>query len=90
MFLKVLDVLKPTDCIFVGVESSNCFWSLTERIEKLDMIGRTYPRVAYITLPSGYELKIVFIQHSSQYFSADKWHELLKQQLPEAMQFINS
>ncbi|MDR1937348.1 MAG: hypothetical protein LBQ73_02470 [Tannerellaceae bacterium] len=95
-FSQTVEILKPTDCLFVGVESDRGFGNVMEELQipyrpvkKLEVINGSYPRIAYMTLSCGYELKIVFIKHSSRYFSPQKWHDFLKKQLPGAMAYLN-
>lgn len=95
-FLKVVNVLQPTDCIFVGLKSTQAFEEvMNERgiqhsdIEILEVVNNSYPRKVTIELESGNTLDILFIRHSSAYFSPEQWHEFLKRQLPKMMKWLN-
>ena len=95
-FLKVVNVLQPTDCVFVGLESTKTFEEvMTEQgirhssIEIPEVVNNSYSRKATIELESGYALDILFIRHSSSYFSPEQWHEFLKRQSPEMMKWLN-
>ena len=96
-FLKIVDILHPTDCIFVGIESSQLFESTMAKyqiqyseIDILEKINRVYPRKMSINMNPNYSVNIVFMKHSSCYFSPGKWYEFLTKQIPEAMEWINS
>ena len=97
LFLKIVDILHPTDCIFVGIESSQLFESTMAKyqiqyseIDILEKINRVYPRKMSINMNPNYSVNIVFMKHSSCYFSPGKWYEFLTKQIPEAMEWINS
>ena len=53
-------------------------------------INRTHPRKGNIVLSEAYALDLYFIHHTSQYYSPDQWNEFLKQQLPDAMEWLNT
>lgn len=54
------------------------------------IINRTHPRKANIVLSDTYSLDLYFIRHTSQYYSHDQWNGFLKQQVPEAMEWLNN
>lgn len=94
-FLKVITILYPTDCIFIGVESISLFEEFMKKcgvpyteINTLEKRNNTYPQRTSIKL--NHDINIVFIKHSSAFFSPEQWHEFLKQQLPEAMKWLNT
>jgi hypothetical protein len=95
VFFKVVEVLNPDVCIFIGTGSSNF---LIEYVNKnrtdikinefkwLKKIGRTYPRKAKLEL-NNREILLHFIQHTSQYYSWPKWHEHLKNEIPTELNY---
>lgn len=94
-FVDLIKILKPTDCIFIGVRSETCFGYSCQKmgikctIEDMPIkINRTHPRKGNIVLSEAYALDLYFIHHTSQYYSPDQWNEFLKQQLPEAMKWL--
>ena len=95
-FADLIKVLKPTDCIFIGVRSETCCGYSWQKMgvecvikDMPILINRTHPRKASIVLSDDYSLDLYFIRHTSQYYSPDQWYEFLKQQLPEAMEWLN-
>lgn len=96
IFIEIIKLLKPTDCIFIGVTASNSFnLAMQElkidhtQVKWLEGIGTAYGRFSKIILEN-FELKITSIQHASQMFSWTKWHEFLQKQNPEIIYFLRS
>ena len=92
----IIDILQPTDCIFVGVESVTLFEEIMDKygvqytgIDVLEKLNDAYPKKTSIRLDSKNNINIIFIKHSSCYFSPGKWHDFLKQQIPEAIEWLN-
>ncbi len=93
VLLSVINILKPTNCIVLGVRNDKGFnknmrkLKVTfQEIEKLqNKISNTKPRKAMIN-----DVNICFIQHPGNYYSPEKWHNFLKEEMPEVMQFLNS
>lgn len=81
VFLEIIRILKPTDCLFVGVTASNYFvrsmreneveYNPVEKIEVTHAYGRKYD------LSIGFKLPIIAIQHTSHHFNREKWHGFL-------------
>ena len=101
VFVKLLKIIKPTDCIFIGVRSEtgfgSCMYELGLKEEKeYDIknmnrkINGTLPREAFIKFSDEYRLRLLFIKHTSIGFTYSDWHEFLKKEMPEAMIFLNS
>lgn len=93
-FIKVVQILKPTDCVFIGVSSANSLNLAMEEqrikytpVEWLEGIGTAYARISSIEFDS-YKLKISFIQHASQMFSWSKWNVFLKKHNREIIEFL--
>ena len=55
----------------------------------LEKLNDAYPKKTSIRLDSKNNINIIFIKHSSCYFSPGKWHDFLKQQIPEAIEWLN-
>ena len=67
-FLHIIDILQPTDCIFVGVESVTLFEEIMDKygvqytgIDVLEKLNDAYPKKTSIRLDS----KIISILYSS-------------------------
>lgn len=86
VFVEVVKILKPTDCIFIGVSAAMPFERMmdqlnvkrTDRISH-DKIGNTNPVSASIEI-EGHLCRISFVKHSSAYFSPELWRPFLEEQ----------
>lgn len=95
-FLKVVEILQPSHCLFIGVEASNHFNRVMQlepvtftNATKPDKVGRTWGRHATLKV-SGKDLPIHFIKHSGMCFSPDKWRAYLQCQAPELMRLVSN
>ena len=86
VFAEVVKILKPTDCIFIGVSAANPFERMMDQlnIKRSDRIahnkiGNTNPISASVEI-DGHETNISFIRHSSAYFSQEEWRPFLEEQ----------
>jgi len=96
IFIKIIKIIKPSQCIFLGTEASHSMsqamqlndvsFSAPTRREK---IGRCWGYRATLKIEN-YELPIIFIQHPGKYFSPTAWHDYLKRELPELMAKIQA
>lgn len=85
-FVEIVNILKPTMCIFVGVAASNQFNKAISKMEtvngkvnwNISPINRTYPRKGYIEI-DGNKIDLVFIKHTSHHISVDKWKDFLNE-----------
>lgn len=95
-FIEIVECIKPTDCVFIGVSASN---SYDEAMQELKIkftpvewgprIGNAYARTATLNL-SDQEIKLSFIQHASQYFSPIKWHDFLSRENGNILSFLKN
>jgi hypothetical protein len=98
VFVKIIEIIKPTDCIFIGVRNETCFDYCMRQLgikydpvkNMLPIINGTQPREAFIELSNEYNLRLLFIKHTSMGFSYEKWYEFLKKEMPEGMAYLNS
>ncbi len=96
IFLAVVKILNPTDCIFIGVSASNSFNEAMKDlnipftpVKWLDGIGTAYARTASLEINKK-TLKLSFIQHASKYFNWSKWNAFLNKENNEALSFLKS
>lgn len=83
VFISIVKVLQPSDCIFIGVESAN---SVERMMDKMNVkrgnrllgkkINGAFSRSISIEV-NGKEIKLSFIKHSSERFSASLWSQFL-------------
>lgn len=95
-FVKVIKVIKPTDCVFIGVTATYSFDIAMKNlgikyspVEKLEKIGKVPARISKIEIDD-YELNLTFIQHASRMFSWSKWNAFLKKQNGEIIEYLQS
>lgn len=96
-FIKVIQILKPTHCLFIGVSASDTFnqvmkamnikYQGIQRIEK--KISNTFGRKGAV-LEDNLYTDIVFIKHTGKFFSWSKWNNFLQNTIPEMMNFLKS
>jgi hypothetical protein len=94
-FFETIKISKPSTCLFIGTEASN---SLQHAINDSDFevvnftrddkISRTYPRRATIKKSDDQLIELIFIQHTSQYFSWGKWNDYIKQKLSQQLEWF--
>lgn len=84
VFVEVVKILKPTDCIFIGVRAATPFERMMDQLNikrsnriAHDKVGNTNPISASIEI-EGHSTNISFIRHSSAYFSPEEWHPFLE------------
>ncbi|MBP5517282.1 MAG: hypothetical protein J6X91_01270 [Bacteroidales bacterium] len=95
-FVSLIDILKPTDCLFVGVSASYYFESSMSTlgvehssVKWLAGSSSAYGRSFSLTRDWG-TIPILGIQHTSKYFSYDIWHNFLLEQNKTLMRYIYS
>jgi len=95
VFLSVIDILKPTDCIFIGVAASNTF------SQSMSMLGADAFGVEWLegqgasarrfTIRRNWgDLTPICIRHTSSYFSYEWWHEFLLKHCKPVLKSIYS
>lgn len=96
IFIEIINILKPTDCIFIGVSASNSFNQAMqelrlkhEPVKWLESIGRAYARTSSVAVHDN-TIKLSFIQHASQMFSWNKWNQFLERENKETLTFLKT
>lgn len=86
VFIEIVKILKPTDCIFIGVSAATPFERMMDQLNikrsnriTHDKIGNTNPISASIEI-DGHSTIISFVRHSSAYFSPEEWRPFLEEQ----------
>jgi len=94
--VDLVKIIKPTDCIFIGVSASNSFdQAMAElrlnysRVKWLEAIGTAYARTASFEINKS-NIKLTFIQHASQMFSWSKWNMFLERENQEVLSSIRN
>jgi hypothetical protein len=94
IFLQVIWTIRPSHCLFVGVEASKSF-DHTMEVSGVPFIGvawtekitRTWGRSAQVHIEAA-TIELAFVQHLGRYFSPSRWHEYLVRQHPGLMQWL--
>jgi hypothetical protein len=95
-FIELITILKPTDCIFIGVSASNTFNDAMKNlninytpINWLEGIGTAYARTATLDINEN-KIKLSFIQHTSAMFSWSEWNNFLARENEEILIFLKA
>ncbi len=85
-FIELIKILKPTDCIFIGVRAAEPFERMMDKlkIQRSDRmthseINNVSPRTASVVI-DGQQINLTFIKHTSAYFSPDAWSQFLEKE----------
>lgn len=92
-FYKVIDIIKPTVCIFLGVRSLNNYH--TNVHGKYDAynhvnhkkINNAIPR-NFVLSDGKHDIKVIGIKHPSKYFSWIVWNNYLNSTLPNEITWL--
>lgn len=94
-FIKLIQIIKPTVCIFIGVTASNTYSRVmhslgvdSSNLEWKNRIGNAYARRATLYNINGENINLHFIQHTSQYFSWSKWRKYLSSNEKNLFNFL--
>lgn len=89
VFAQVVEAIRPSHCLFVGVAASNYFNKVVApmavpftKMRWTERVGRTWGRIGSITIGS-HTTQIHAIQHCGRYFSPDRWNAYLRRHAPE-------
>lgn len=87
-FFKIVEVLKPTHCLFIGLSASKTLRIAAEfknieilNFERCPKIQNTFPRKFSMRINNNKLINVIFIKHSSQYFSWSKWNDFLQKEI---------
>ena len=96
-FFTLTSILNPEFCLFIGVEASNyikkAISTSNYKIKsciRFEKIHNTFPREIILEKPEGKELKLLFIKHTSQFFSWDKWNSFMKSRYENELNWLKS
>lgn len=94
VFLDLVTLLKPTHCLFVGIEAANHFNGFMAGqslrfvpVELTEQVSRTWGRRARLEI-EGVTTSLHFIQHSGKFFSWSGWYDYLQRHAPEMMTIL--
>ncbi len=94
-FFEIVKILKPKICLFIGTSAAN---SLSNAIKNSDFktngvkweekINRAYAKTAIITDKENNEIKLIFIRHTSQMYSWQKWNLYLEKVMNNQLSWL--
>ena len=99
VFYELLNVLKPTACIFLGITAGNYYKQGSKHkghfLLKDYQWGDAYfgrSRSIYLQLekPPGHPIELYFVKHPSNYFSPEKCRTFLQLRNKGMMQFLKN
>jgi hypothetical protein len=95
-FLEIIKLLKPKTCLFIGTSAANSLTQAlqntdfsTEGVNWEDFISNAYAKTAVLKDKDGNETQLIFIRHTSQMFSWNKWNEYLQKKIPDQLTWFN-
>jgi hypothetical protein len=95
VFLEIVKTLRPSHCVFIGVEASNSFRCCMEQAgakfqgaDWTEQVSRTWGRSANLEI-QGAITYLHFIQHCGKYFSWEGWHDYLTRNCADLMGILN-
>ena len=96
VFIEILKIIKPTDCLFVGVTASNYFNQYMNEhgiehtnVNFINIGSNTYGREFTISFEENKSIPIIGIQHTSKYFSWILWHDFLNENASQITKHLN-
>lgn len=94
VFFRVIEMLQPSFCLFIGVEAANAFWHGLKQAgrepyapELRTKVSRTRGRRAVLEVGE-HKVELAFVQHAGRYFSWEGWHGYLQEEHPTLMAWL--
>lgn len=95
-FLDVVNILRPSHSLFIGVEAFNSFNHVMaeagihhEQVQWTEQVSRTYGRRAAV-LNSSRSLKLIGVQHLGKYCSWSQWGDYLRRNHSDMMTYLDA
>jgi hypothetical protein len=96
VFQAIVKVLKPSHCIFIGVEASNSFNRVMSQsgqaftpVTRLTKVRRTWARTAQV-IQHDQKIGLTFMRHCGSHFCHDEWHRVLNSQCGEPLKGLKA
>lgn len=96
VFVEIVKIIRPTDCLFVGVTAFQWFCqcmnecNIKSDIECLGVLEtHIYGRKCSISV-DGNIIPIIGIQHTSHHFSWECWHHFLMENASQMVRYLNN
>jgi hypothetical protein len=97
-FIELFKLLNPRICLFIGITSAKYFENEVSNIPELKAakvewhnieINGTYARYTTIILNNS-KSELIFIKHTSKYYSPIKWNDFLKTKMSNQLQWLEN
>lgn len=95
-FFEIIKIIKPKTCLFLGVGTFHSLKKAANDVNlkirdsiKEDKISGTYPRKTILIDQWNYEIELIFIRHTSQYFNWTKWNNYLKVNMKQQLEWLD-
>lgn len=96
-FDKIINILKPDICIFLGNSAAKHFPQKFNSETKIistpsddGWVNNSASRKVELQLDNGKAVKIIFIKHPSSFYSWQMWNKHLKNKLPDLMAYLKN
>lgn len=98
VFFKMFNILKPTACLILGTESADYihgaigasdYFHLENRTIWFEKNNGTYPTKIIIRYNKDKRLKFLFIKPPGNRYSTDKWHQFVRNEMPDEMKWLD-
>jgi hypothetical protein len=94
-FFNVVQILKPKVCLFIGNTSADQLLKsipnsgfTCKSVNWLDKINGAYAKVATIQDEKNNEIKLIFIKHTSQRYTSQKWNVFLNKTIENELDWF--
>jgi len=96
-FVEVVKILKPKTCLFIGNSAANYLDHAlyknsdysSQGVKWEDCISNAYAKSAILSDKEGNCINLIFIRHTSQMFSWDKWNTYLRKKISSELEWFN-
>jgi len=95
-FFDIVKILKPKVCLFIGNTSADQLLKAIpdsgfscEKVNWVEQINGAYAKVALIKNEENEEIKILFIKHTSQRYTWQKWNAYLNKTIEKELSWFN-
>ncbi len=96
-FFELIKITKPQICLFIGVSASNYLISAIQgsgltynELINSDPINGTYGKSIVLKDAENNETKIIFIKHTSMFFSWINWNNYLKNEIGDQLAWLEN
>lgn len=96
-FFDLIKLAKPKICVFIGVSASDYLESaiqstewISDKLKNGKPINGTYGRSVVLKDTDNNEIKLIFIKHTSMFFSWISWNNYLKNEIGDQLTWFEN